>query len=181
MKIKLPKFTCQFKGKAGKLLYCAHADVYNYHESVAVVKAANTSYVSSNLVLVINSSGNAVGLTNRLTGVNWITTPASVYSLSGGNGLTKTVSYIPLTNGEILVTRTLTNSTTTNIFVTPSFPYLAGLNNPGAGYGTLTYCFPQIGDVSRTATGFSGRYYGGDFPMQFMDAYNGLGRAASMS
>jgi hypothetical protein len=173
MKIKLPKFTCNSRVRRASFFIARTLMFIIIMNLWAVVKAANTSYVSSNLVLVINSSGNAVGLTNRLTGVNWITTPTSVYSLSGGNGLTKTVSYTPLTNGEILVTLTLTNSTTTNIFVTPSFPYLAGLNNPGAGYGTLTYCFPQIGDVSRTATGFSGRYYGGDFPMQFMDAYNG--------
>lgn len=137
-----------------------------------VVKAANTSYVSSNIGLVINSSGNAVGMTNRLTGANWLNVNTSVYSLSGGVGLNKSVSYTPLTNGEILVTLTLTNSTATNITVAPTFPYLVGLN-PGTGYGTLTYCFPQIGKVSSTATGFSGRYYGGDFPMQFMDVYDG--------
>ena len=123
-------------------------------------------------MLVINSSGNAVGLTNLLTGVNWLSVTSSVYSLSGGNGLTKSVSYTPLTNGEILVTLTLTNSTATNISVAPTFPLLKGLY-PGASYGTLTYCFPQIGKVSDTATGFYGRYYGGDFPLQFMDVYDG--------
>jgi hypothetical protein len=173
VKIKLSKFPCNSRaGRAGffitrTLMFIIIMNLW------MVVKAVNTSYVSSNLGLVINSSGNAVGLTNRLTGINWITTPATMYSLSGGSGLTASVSYTPLTNGEILVTLTLTNSTATNITVAPSFPYLVGLTNPGAGYGTLTYCFPQIGDVSSTATGFSGRYYGGDFPMQFMDVYDG--------
>jgi hypothetical protein len=133
---------------------------------------ANASYISSNVGLWVNSAQNAIGLTNLLTGVNWLGTTSSIYSLTGGNGLTKTVSFTTLTNGEILVTLALTNFTATNIAVAPTFPYLKGLY-PGAGYGTLTYCFPQIGRVSDTTTGFSGRYYGGDFPMQFMDVYDG--------
>src|ERR1039458_10753861 len=103
IKIKLPKFTSNSRVRRASFFIARTLMFIIIMDLWAVVKAANTSYVSSNLVLVINSSGNAVGLTNRLTGVNWITTPTSVYSLSGGNGLTKTVSYTPLTNGEILV------------------------------------------------------------------------------
>jgi hypothetical protein len=172
IKIKLPKFTCNSRVRRASFFIARTLMFIIIMNLWAVLKAANTSYVSSNLVLVINSSGNAVGLTNLLTGVNWLNVTSSVYSLSGGNGLTKSVSYMPLTNGEILVTLTLTNSTATNISVAPTFPLLKGLY-PGASYGTLTYCFPQIGKVSDTATGFYGRYYGGDFPLQFMDAYNG--------
>lgn len=140
--------------------------------NLCVVVRGNTSYVSSNLELVIDSSGNAVKLTNRLSGVNWLTNDSRLYRLSGGDGLTKFVSYTPLMNGEILMTLSLTNPTTKNISVAPTFPYLVGLT-PGSGYGTLTYCFPQIGEVSSTHKGLSSRYYSGDFPMQFMDLYDG--------
>jgi hypothetical protein len=136
------------------------------------VFATRTSYISDNIGLTVNSSGNATGLTNRLTGANWLAAASSIYNLSGGAGLTKTVSFMPLTNGEIQVTLTLTNPTSTNISAAPTFPILSGLY-PGTNYGTLTYCFPQMGRVSETAAGFSGRYYGGGFPMQFMDVYDG--------
>jgi hypothetical protein len=171
IKIKLPKFTCNSRVRRASF-FIARTLMFMIIMNLWVVAKANSSYGTSSLGLVLNSSGNAVGLTNLLTGVNWLSVTSSVYSLSGGNGLTKSVSYTPLTNGEILVTLTLTNSTATNISVAPTFPLLKGLY-PGASYGTLTYCFPQIGKVSDTATGFYGRYYGGDFPLQFMDVYDG--------
>lgn len=131
---------------------------------------ANTSYVTSNLGLLVNPSGYIIGLTNRLTGVNWLSATSGVYCCA--QGLTTSVAFTPLTNGEIQVTLTMTNSTASSVSVGPTFPLLQNLY-PGATYGTLTYCFPQEGKVSDTATGFYNRYYGGDFPLQFMDVYDG--------
>jgi len=152
--------------------FVVHSVMFILFIGLMTVSKANTLYVTSNLVLVANSSGQVVGLTNLLTGVNWIPNPGTLYSISGGTGLAKSISYAPLTNGEILVTLTLTNPTSLVISVSPTFPYILGME-PQAGYGALSYCFPEIGKVSDTAAGFSGRYYGGDFPMQFMDIYDG--------
>jgi hypothetical protein len=133
---------------------------------------ANTLYLSKDLALTVDSSGDAVGLTNLLAGVNWLTNSGCLYHLSGDKELGKSVNYTVLTNGEILVTLILTNPTSSDIPVAPVFPYILGLK-PQGNYGALTYCFPQIGKVSDTAAGTVTKYYGGDFPMQFMDVYDG--------
>jgi hypothetical protein len=147
------------------LLFIATMNVYT-------ATGANTLYVTTNLALVVNGSSQVVGLTNLLTGVNWITNASNMYSISGGSGLTRTVTYTAQTNNEILVTLTFTNPTVSAISVTPSFPYVLGLQ-PQTGYGTLSYCFPQLGYLSDTNVGFLGKYYGGGFPMQFIDIYAG--------
>jgi hypothetical protein len=140
---------------------------------IGVQAGRASSYVSANLGLLTDGLGDPKGLTNRLTGTNWLTNTSSMFGLSGGSGLSSTVSYAVVTNtGEIQVTLTMTNPTASAIAVAPTFPDLSGLN-PGGNYSTFYYCFPQMGDLCGTSNKTVTRYYGGDFPMQFMDLYDG--------
>jgi len=125
------------------------------------------------LTLVANANRQATALTNRLTGTSWITANSSLFTLGGDAGLTGTLTLIPLSGGEIQLTLTITNPASTSLTATPSFPVLQNLN-PGTSYGTVAYCFPQLGKAGNTAANNSlNKYYGGGFPLQFMDVYDG--------
>ncbi len=150
--------------------HMSHMIMFLIITSLCMVANANTSYVSSNLGLLVDSSGYIIGLTNRLTGVNWLSATSGVYCCA--ENVNTYTTFTPQANGEMLVTLTMTNTSNVAELVTPVFPLLENLY-PGASYGTLSYCFPQQGTVSDTATGFFDRYYGGAFPLQFMDVYDG--------
>jgi Concanavalin A-like lectin/glucanases superfamily/Domain of unknown function (DUF6259)/Immunoglobulin domain len=138
---------------------------------VAIPRSRAATITTSALSLVMNSESQAIALTNRLTATQWLASTSQLYILGGDAGLAANLTAQGLTNGEIQLVLTITNATSGTLNAAPTFPILQALN-PGSIYGALSYCFPQMGQAPGPDVANLTRYYGGDFPLQFMDVYN---------
>jgi hypothetical protein len=88
--------------------------------------ARETSWLTPSLSVRVEANDQIGGLTNRLTGVNWLPLPSGpLFSLSGGEGLKTSLQWACVTNtGEVKLTLVLTNPTDHSNTVAPVFPQL---------------------------------------------------------
>ncbi|MCP4808365.1 MAG: LamG domain-containing protein [Proteobacteria bacterium] len=108
-------------------------------------------------------------------GQDWLSgTPTLAH---GVDGLDALVTAESLPDGQLLFRLDLTNTGDQLVSSDVTFPYI-----PGLGTGTeLSYVFPAVGPIVDDQTGSHVRYYGGLFPMQWMEVHTDDGGLWLMS
>jgi len=122
-------------------------------------------------VLQASFSGLALtSLSSRLTGATWFSGSSRIVEVEGGS-LEPRLSVDALDDGELLLTLDLTNASDLPVGVDVHFPVLSDLRKGAAT--DLGYLFPARGVIFDDEVTSHVRYYGGLFPLQFMEIHDG--------
>jgi hypothetical protein len=111
-----------------------------------------------------------VSLSATEAAVSWLDAPTTLFTLDDTR-VDGAISASALPDGQLLLTLELSNPESTDISVSVDFPVLSGLGTGATA--ALAYVFPARGVIADDAVATHRRYYGGLFPLQFMEIHEG--------
>ncbi len=150
---------------------CVAPDIVGAEQALGRLSSVSTPA----LQLTFNSKHQTiVGLTNLLTGSVWLNQPGPVYRSGTNDQIRTRLEFRPLENGEIGITLQASNASPKRAQAEYMFPFLEGIRAGGSNStDTLAYCFPKKGMVADTKPKKIQARYCSEFPLQFMDVYQG--------
>ena len=147
--------------------------VYGLFCNLLVVQG-QARYETTFLSLQMNSKHELTALKNKLSGTGWISGSSPIFKMEATGKVRSRLHIQTIPDGEIELYLSVTNTTKDPVLVSPVFPVLSHLAPAGSTPDDLYYLFPRQGAWATNKDSVQlSELYSGQFPLQFIDFYDG--------